>query len=113
MKAIRAMLLVLAAATAVPLLAATEVAGVKFEDRMKAGAGELVLNGAGLRVKVFFKVYAMGLYLSEKKPDAAQVLALKGPKRAHIVLLRDVSAQDFAEALMSGLKNNTGEAQLA
>ncbi|HCX34933.1 MAG TPA: hypothetical protein DHV08_16195 [Rhodocyclaceae bacterium] len=109
----RAMLLVLAAATAVPLLAATEVAGVKFEDRMKAGAGELVLNGAGLRVKVFFKVYAMGLYLSEKKPDAAQVLALKGPKRAHIVLLRDVSAQDFAEALMSGLKNNTGEAQFA
>ncbi|GAB4172293.1 MAG: chalcone isomerase family protein [Rhodocyclaceae bacterium] len=107
------MLLILAALTAVPLLAATEVAGVKFDDRMKLGASELALNGAGLRVRVFFKVYAMGLYLAEKKSDPSQVVALKGPKRVHIVLLREVSAEDFAEALISGLKNNSSEAEFA
>ncbi len=113
MRTIRWLLPVLCAMLAVPLLAATEVAGVKFDDRMKVGAAELALNGAGLRIKVFFKVYAMGLYLPEKKAAAADVLALKGPTRAHIVLLRDVSAEDFADALMSGLKKNTSEAQFA
>lgn len=113
MRAIRWLLPLLCAMLAVPLLAATEVAGVRFDDSMKVGAADLALNGAGMRIKIFFKVYAMGLYLPEKKAAAADVLALKGPTRAHIVLLRDVAAEDFADALMSGLKKNTSEAQFA
>ena len=43
--------------------AAVEVADVRFEEQIRLGTNELQLNGAGLRTKVFFKVYAMGLYL--------------------------------------------------
>jgi len=48
------------------LAAAVEVAGVKFDDKTRVGPGELVVNGAGLRKKAVFKVYAMALYLPEK-----------------------------------------------
>ena len=36
---------------------AAEVAGIKVDDQIRVGASELVLNGAGLRTKVFVKVY--------------------------------------------------------
>jgi long-chain acyl-CoA synthetase len=48
--ALAAGLLAISAANAV------EVAGVKVEDQIKVGANELVLNGAGVRTKVFIKV---------------------------------------------------------
>jgi len=83
--------LVLLALLAAPALAA-EVAGVKVEDRVKLGSGELVLNGAGLRTKAFFKVYVAGLYLAEKKTSASEVLALPGAKRVSMRLMRELCA---------------------
>lgn len=92
---------------------AVEVAGVKFEDQSKLGTTELQLNGAGLRSRVFFKVYAIGLYLPEKKNAAEAVLALKGAKRLHIVTLRELTAEQFADALVSSIEKNHAEAELA
>ena len=40
---------------------AAEVSGIKFSDTVKVGGKELVLNGLGVRTKLFFKVYATGL----------------------------------------------------
>jgi hypothetical protein len=88
---------------------AAEVAGVSFEERVRAGGAELVLNGAGLRKRAFFQVYAMGLYLAEKKAVAAEAIALAGPKRIAIRMLRDVDADTFTEALVEGLRANHDE----
>ncbi|HEX8963870.1 MAG TPA: chalcone isomerase family protein [Rhodocyclaceae bacterium] len=93
--------------------AATEIDGVGFPDKAKLADTELVLNGAGLRSKLFFKVYAAGLYLAEKKAGAEEVLALKGPKHLHIVTLRDLTAPQFADALVEGLRKNLSEAEMA
>jgi hypothetical protein len=82
-----------------------EVAGVKLEDR----TNELVLNGAGLRTRVIFNVYVIGLYLPEKKTDTAAVLQLAGPKRVAIHMLRNVSAEQFSEALAEGIRANHSE----
>jgi hypothetical protein len=106
-------LLVLLFATWTAQAIAAEVAGVKLEDKTKLGNAELVLNGIGLRTKVFFKVYVIGLYLPAKAATGAAVLEQKGVKRAHLVLLRDVSAEDFSDALIEGLRNNSTEAELA
>jgi len=92
---------------------AVEVAGVKFEDKSKVGNGELLVNGAGLRKKVFFQVYAMALYLPQKSSDAEAVLAASGGKRIAITLLRDLTAQQFVEALQEGMANNHSEAEMA
>jgi len=88
-----------------------EVAGVKLDDKTRVESRELVLNGAGLRKRIIFNVYVIGLYLPEKKSDLAAILALAGPKRAAIHMLRDVGAETFTEALVEGLRTNTSEAE--
>lgn len=93
--------------------AATEVEGVVFPDKTKVADTELALNGAGLRSKLFFKVYAAGLYLVEKQRGTDEILALKGPKHLHIVTLRDMTAPQFADALVEGLHKNLSEAEAA
>ena len=100
---------VLAAAMLVglPAFAAVDVAGVKFDDTITVGGQPLVLNGAGLRTKVIFKVYAAALYLSEKKTTVPDVLAVAGPRRVAITMLREVSSEDFGKAFTDGLNANT------
>lgn len=102
--------LLCALALAAPAVSA-EVEGVKLDESAKVAGKELKLNGAGVRVRAVFKVYVMGLYLTEKKKTAADVLALDGPRRFTLVMLRDVSGEDFGEAFMSGINKNTDKAE--
>lgn len=90
-----------------------EVEGVKLEATSQLGAAKLQLNGAGLRTKVFFKVYVAGLYMPQKATTAAQLLAQTGPRRVAITMLRNVDAESFAGALNDGLRDNHTEAQFA
>ena len=90
---------------------AADVAGVRIEDRTKVGNAELTLNGAGLRKRAFFQVYAIGLYLPQKSSSPAAVLEQRGPKRVAIHMLRDVGADAFTEALADGIRANHSEAE--
>ena len=87
---------------------AADVGGVRIPD----ADGSLVLNGAGVRQRFVFDVYALGLYLPAKKSSAAEVIGTAGPKRLLIHMLRDVPADQFSGALMDGLKDNVPEAEL-
>jgi len=102
--------LFLLALLAAPALAA-EVAGVRVDDRIKLDSGELVLNGAGLRTKYFLNLYVSGLYLTEKKTSAGEVLALPGAKRITMRLMRNVSAKQLTDALELGIRSNTSAAE--
>ena len=90
-----------------------EIEGVKFEPTVQVGGTALQLNGAGIRTRAVFKVYAAGLYVPQKANSAATLLAQKGPRRVAIGMLRNVDADSFAGALNDGLKANLSEAQLA
>jgi hypothetical protein len=104
---------VLAFLLLLPLAAgAAEVAGVKLDDRTRVGAADLVLNGAGLRKRAFFQVYAIGLYLPQKSADPGAILQQAGPKRVAIHMLRDVGADAFTEALADGIRANHSEADV-
>jgi hypothetical protein len=108
-------LAILVFAVALPLAAvAAEVAGVKIDDRAKLDGGgpELVLNGAGVRTRFVVKVYVAGLYLTDKKSAATDAIALGGPKRVGITMLRDVGAQQFNEALVEGFRANNSPAEV-
>ena len=85
---------------------AVEVQGAKLEDTATVAGKNLVLNGAGARIKAVFKVYAIGLYLTEKKTTTADVLALTGPKRFTIVFLRDLTSEEFGSAFLAGINKN-------
>jgi len=86
---------------------AVEVAGVKLDDSVQVANQALKLNGAGVRYKVIFKVYAAGLYLAERKTSVADVLAAPGVKRVTLVMLRDVGNEEFGQSFMAGIKNNS------
>jgi hypothetical protein len=89
------------------------VAGVKYDDAAELAGSKLALNGAGLRVKFVFKVYAMGLYLPRKSATPEEVLALQGPKRISLTMLREVDAGEFSEAFAKGMSENNDAATLA
>jgi Chalcone isomerase-like len=91
---------------------AAELEGVKLEDRLRKGPDELQLNGIALRTRFFFKVYVAGLYLPQKTQEAQAALEMRGPKRMTLVMLRDVDAEQFASALLHGLRDSSGEAEL-
>ena len=86
---------------------AVDLAGVRFEPQVQLGGQTLVLNGAGIRYKAFFKVYAAGLYLAAKAGTPEAVLAAPGAKRIHVVLLRGIDANEFGKILSAGIQNNS------
>ncbi len=88
---------------------AAEVAGVKIDDKARVANAELALTGAGLRKRVFVQVYAMGLYVADRKADA---ITQPGAKRVAIHMLRDVDADSFAKALVDGMRPNHDEATM-
>jgi Chalcone isomerase-like len=89
-----------------------EVGGVKLDDKISLGGQELVLNGAGIRTKVMFKVYVGSLYVPVKVNSAAAVYA-KAPRRVQLNMLRDVGADQMIEALVDGLKQGNSAADAA
>ena len=88
---------------------AADVGGVKLEDRVRVQGAELSLNGAGVRTRFFFEVYAIGLYLPQRTASPGAVLALAGNKRVAIRMLRDVGAEQFTTALTDGVRANHPE----
>jgi hypothetical protein len=91
---------------------AAEVSGIKFDESATVAGKSLVLNGLGIRYKVV-KVYALGLYLSEKKNHTADVLALTTPKRFRIVTMRDITSDELGQAFLTGINKNLSKDEKA
>ena len=102
--------LAIACSMTLPAVAA-EINGVKFADTVKVGGSDLKLNGLGMRTKVVFKVYAAGLYLTEKKTTPADIMMVQGPRRVTLVMMRDLTSEEFGNAFMTGLNNNLSQAE--
>ena len=99
------------AAAAVGVSAATvDVSGVKLEDTLDVRGSKLVLNGAGVRYKAVFKVYAAGLYLGKKASTTEDVLATPGPKRMTITMLRDIDSAELGKLFSRGMEDNMDKA---
>ncbi len=109
-----AILLVVGAASAFSLgsqvsyaaTAATAAAGVDFADELTAAGQKLVLNGTGLRTRLFFKVYAAGLYVNEKSKDAESIVRSPTAKVLQLHFLRDVGAETIRGAWSQGFAKN-------
>ena len=91
---------------------AAEIAGVKLDDTIRIDGSDLVLNGAGLRTKMFFKVYVGALYLPRKNTSATAIIESKDSKRVVMQMLRDLDADSLLNATLDGLKKNHDEAAM-
>jgi hypothetical protein len=106
----RTMLLVGALALHSISWAGINIKGAHFNDTYQLGEQILQLNGAGTRVKVIIDVYAAGLYLLRKERTASAIALPGDASSLQIVLLRDLSGEDFADAMAKGFKKNHTEA---
>ena len=106
---LRILALVLAcSATCASANADTDTDTAALNETTQVAGKHLRLNGAGISFHLFFKVYAMGLYLLDHRSTVEDVLNSSGPRRLLIALLRDVSGGDFEERVLRSISNDGG-----
>ncbi len=102
-----------ALAIAAPVHAApVEVAGVKLEDNLELRGTPLQLNGAGVRYKAILKVYTAGLYMGRKASTTEEALAVPGPKRVAITMLRDIDANELGKLFIKGVEDKSPKSEM-
>jgi hypothetical protein len=100
-------------ALSVSVLAAT-LADVTLPDSITVGNQTLVLNGMGVRSKMFIKVYVGGLYVEKKTSDAAAIIQSDTAKRVVLQFVYgEVTKEQMVEAFDEGFKNNAPSAPKA
>lgn len=103
---IPALVLASAFAHAAPARAQVDIAGVRFPAAVEVRGQRLELNGAALRTMSVFRVYAIALYLGERRATAHEVLGSRLPKRVRLAMLREVTAAQLSNALVEGIRDN-------
>lgn len=84
----------------------------KFPTTTTVSEQKLQLNGAGIRYKAIFKVYAAGLYLPKTTKNPEEVLSMPGSKRVTMVFLRELDAKEFGKLMIAGVENNVKDKKL-
>ncbi|MBV8621667.1 MAG: chalcone isomerase family protein [Curvibacter sp.] len=93
--------------------AALTLQGVRFDDVLELQGSKLQLNGAGVRYKAIFKVYAMGLYTGRKAGTPEDVLADNGPRRISITMLRDIDSNELGKLFTRGVEDNAPKGEMS
>ena len=87
---------------------ALDVAGVNVAPTVSARGKTLALNGAGIRKKLFVKVYVGSLYTERRVATPAQLLADPGEKLIRMSFVhKKVEKEKIIEAFTEGLANNS------
>jgi hypothetical protein len=92
-------------------VAAREIAGVAVPESVTLKNKALVINGAGIRKKLFMKIYVCALYLTAKRTAASEILADPEAKRIVMSFLyKEVGVERQVEGWNKGFRdNNSGE----
>lgn len=86
----------------------TEVGGITFENKQQIEGYNLVLNGAGVRDKLWIDLYAAGLYLSEKNYEAAEIIKADEPMAVRLHILSSlISSKKMIKAVEEGFEHAT------
>jgi hypothetical protein len=93
-------------------LAQTTVAGVKYEPEISLGGQKLQLNGAGVRYRAVFKVYAAALYTPAKVTKNEEAIKATA-SRMHLVALRDVGGDEFGKLFTRSMEANASKEEFS
>ena len=85
---------------------ALELAGVKLPDTAQVGSVNLKLNGAGIRTKLFFKIYVGALYLPQKQASAEAIIDDDVERRIVLHMLREVESDKLYGAFREAVEAN-------
>ena len=94
---------------------AKDIADVNVPDKITAEDGlTLHLNGAGIRSKLFFKIYIAELYVQHPTSDAAKLISDEGRKRMVMHFIYDeLGKEKLVDAWNEGFQANTDQKQLS
>lgn len=100
-----------AAATALlpwarPAQAAVELEGVDLPDTVTAYGQKLVLNGAGVRKRGYFKADVTALYLPEKRTTPDAIYKLNGVRRIQLNILREFTSSTITRIFLADFKQS-------
>jgi len=95
------------------LAAPVEISGIKLDDPLDLHGMQLPLNGAGIRYKVIFKVYVVGLYLGKKAATPEDAYAAQGPKRISITMLREIDSNELGKAFTKAFQDNAPKTEIS
>ena len=90
--------------------AQTVVSGVAVPATYKAGNNNLVLNGAGVREKLFMDMYVGALYVPAKNNNADAIIKANEPAAVTIHIVSGLVTSDrMTDAIKEGFKKSTGD----
>jgi hypothetical protein len=89
------------------------VSGVKYDETVDLRGTKLHLNGAGIRYKFVVKVYTAGLYLPKKAATTEEVLAMTGPKKISITMLREIDSNELGKLFTRAVEDNTPKNEMS
>ena len=99
--------------SAAALAASIDVGGAKIEDSADVQGAKLQLNGAGIRYKAIFKVYAIALYAGKKFASAEELAGTPGNKRISMTMLREIDTNDLGKAFTRGFEDNSPKNEMS
>lgn len=109
----RAVLIATAASALLPFAspahAAVELEGVELPETITAYGKKLVLNGAGLRKRGYFKADVTALYLPEKRTTPEAIYKLDGIRRIQLNILREFTSSTISRIFLSDFKQSATE----
>ncbi len=87
--------------------AQTQVGDATLPNTITIGGSDLVLNGAGMREKVVFDLYAGGLYLQSKSTDAATIINADETMAIKLDIVSGlISSKKMIKAVNDGFKKS-------
>ncbi|MGI9320810.1 MAG: chalcone isomerase family protein [Thiogranum sp.] len=98
-----------------PLLAhaETKIADIELADSYQVGQQSLLLNGAGIRSKLFIKIYVGALYLVKTSKSPEDILAATDAKSMQMTMLyKEVEAEKITQGWDDGFKANLTKSEL-
>jgi hypothetical protein len=91
-----------------PIADAKQIAGITFPDSHELSRAKLVLNGVGIRKKLFLKLYVGGLYLKKKNQNPKEIIMADEAMaiRLHIVSSM-ITSQKMEKTTREGFEKST------
>lgn len=91
---------------ATPANAAVELEGVELPETTTAYGHKLVLNGAAVRKRGYFKADVTALYLPEKRTTPDAIYKLDGVRRIQLNILREFTSSTITRIFLSDFKQS-------
>ena len=97
------------ASTAQAAPPAVELEGVELPETTTAYGQKLVLNGAGVRKRGYFKADVTALYLPEKRTTPDAIYKLNGIRRIQLNILREFTSSTITRIFLADFKQSATE----